>query len=98
MTAINIKELQAISKYNGVREEFPQWRFVFTSLVNAQAPQVHAYMTRCEGLADPVQMNTMSVEEQDMSRKVMFALSQVLGPESLTLVMNVEASNGFEAW
>lgn len=98
MADLPVKELQSITKYDGDKSQWPPFKFVLCSLIGAKNPEMLQRMTQAAALTEPIVMGSLSDEDRQMSRKLMFALSQVLGPTSLTLVMNIDDGNGLEAW
>ena len=89
--------LQAsLAKYNGPASEFAAWRFVFEAFVGSQCEPLLSKMGQAETMPAPITISTLDPVEQEMSRKLYFALAHTLKGTPLTTIMNVQEKNGFE--
>ena len=90
--------LGKLDSYKGDRDHWHTWKFAFKCYIGALSPGMLARLNVVETSATPVQLASLTEDEQGDARQLAFLLSQTLKASALTLLMNVEDQNGFEAW
>ena len=94
----NARVVGRLDSYKGDRDQWQSWKFAFKSYVGALSPEMLTRLNTIENRQTAVQLATLTDAERADARQLAFLLSQTLKSSALTLLMNVEDQNGFEAW
>ena len=84
--------------YSNNRVEWPEFQFTLKSYVGAISEAILDMMEKSEAIDSPIKMSTLTEEERQASRTLMYILNGVLTGASKRLLMNTEAHNGIEAY
>ena len=95
---VDTRLLQKPPRYTNLRAEWPLFKFTFKTYCGAVDESLLEILTNAESIAVPITMADISEEHRKLSRTVMYILVSCMQGSALQLAMNVESSNGLEAW
>ena len=95
---IDTRVLGKPTPYSNQKPEWPEFQFTLKSYVGAISQQMLGMMLQAETMEGPIRLETLTPEEQVLSRTLMYLLSGVLQGSAKRLLMNTQSNNGMEAY
>jgi len=98
-SAVDTRTLGKPHSFNGRREGWREFRFVFEAFACAAHPQIEQMFRRAEAMNDVV-IDSLDLDEEtsSLSRQLYYMLVMLTTDDAHRMMINIEPGNGVEAW
>lgn len=97
--AVDTRTIGKPKTFDGRREGWKEFRFVFEAFAGAAHPSLGEVMNNAEAVGNqPVDTDELDIQTMSLSRQLYYMLVMVTTDDASRIIRNVDAGNGAEAW